>query len=96
MARAGCIYRFFPVLMDRGLGVDPGTLVRKIPASRLGVSGSLPSRFAYVEYVNGPMIGMVCSASLVPRKPRRSAMDIAADSAGLKKVKGALGGTYYE
>ena len=31
-----------------------------------------------------------------PRKRSRSAMDIAADSCGLKKVKGALGGTYYE
>lgn len=30
------------------------------------------------------------------RKSSRSAMDIAADACGLKKVRGALGGTYYE
>lgn len=32
----------------------------------------------------------------IPNKKRRNAMDVAAESCGLKKVRGALGGTYYE
>jgi hypothetical protein len=32
----------------------------------------------------------------VKRARRKSAMDIAADACGLVKVRGALGGTYYE
>ena len=32
----------------------------------------------------------------VASKRRRSAMDIAADACGLKKVRGNLGGIYYE
>ena len=36
-------------------------------------------------------------AKKAKRKPRRrSAMDIAAEACGLKKVRGALGGVYYE
>lgn len=66
-ARAGCEYRFEPVLMDRGLA-EPGTIVRVVPASGLGVSGRLPSKFAYIEYLDGTVIGMVCQASLVSNK----------------------------
>ena len=96
MARAGCTYKFIPVMMDRNLAPS-GTIVRVVPASGLGVSGRLPSRFAYIETLDGNVLGMCCQASLTPRKPRRkSAMDIAADACGLKKVRGALGGVYYE
>ncbi len=63
MARAGCTYRFSPVLMDIGI-VETGTIVRVVPASGLGVSGRLPSRFAYVEHLGGELIGMVCVNSL--------------------------------
>lgn len=63
--RAGCLYRFVPVLMDRNVA-DSGVIVRIVPASGVGVSGRLPSRFAYIEDVDGHFYGMVCSNSLVP------------------------------
>lgn len=63
--RAGCLYRFVPVLMDRNVA-DSGVIVRVVPASGVGVSGRLPSRFAYIEDVDGHFYGMVCSNSLVP------------------------------
>jgi|SRR5208282_440583 len=66
--RAGCLYRFVSVLMDRNIAED-GTIVRVVPASGLGVSGRLPSRFAYVEHVDGRILGMVCSNSLTPLTP---------------------------
>lgn len=96
MARAGCTYKFVPVMMDRHLAAE-GTIVRVVPASGLGVSGRLPSRFAYIELLDGTVLGMCCSASLQPRKPRRkSAMQEAAEACGLVRVRGALGGIYYE
>lgn|SRR5271165_6569276 len=98
MARAGCTYKFIPVLMDRNLAPS-GTLVRVVPASGLGVSGRLPSRFAYIEYLDGTLIGMCCSASLTPRTnaaANRKARHQAMLDCGLVKVRGALGGTYYE
>ena len=94
MARAGCTYKFIPVLMDRNLAPS-GTLVRVVPASGLGVSGRLPSRFAYIEYLDGTIIGMCCSASLQPRRAK-SARQQAYEACGMVKVRGALGGTYYE
>lgn len=63
--RAGCLYRFVPVLMDRNIA-EEGTIVRVIPASGLGVSGRLPSRFAYIEHADGSILGMVCANSLTP------------------------------
>jgi hypothetical protein len=99
MARAGCTYKFVPVLMDRTDArlshVASGTLVRVTKASGLGVSGRLPSRFAYIELLDGTVLGMCCASSLQPRRAK-SAMDIAADACGLKKVRGAMGGVYYE
>jgi hypothetical protein len=62
--RAGCLYRFVAVLMDRNIMPD-GTIVRVVPASGVG----LPSRFAYVEHVDGRFIQMVCSNSLQPLTP---------------------------
>lgn len=73
MPHAGCLYRFVPVLMDRNLA-EPHSIVRVIPASGLGVSGRLPSRFAYVEHLGGEIIGMVCSASLVSLNARERAI----------------------
>lgn len=66
MARAGCVYVFVSVMIDRNLAAD-GTLVRVVPASGLGVSGRLPSRFAYIEYLDGTIIGMCCQSSLLSR-----------------------------
>ena len=66
--RAGCLYRFEAVIMDRNI-VPDGTIVRVVPASGVGVSGRLPSRFAYVEHVDGRFIQMVCSNSLSPLTP---------------------------
>ena len=62
--RVNTLYRFVPVLMDRNIA-ESGTIVRVVPASGLGVSGRLPSRFAYVEHIGGEIIGMVCSNSLI-------------------------------
>ena len=64
--RAGCLYRFVPVLMDRGVNATPGSILRFVPATGMGVSGRLPSRFAYAEHLGGELVGMVCSNSLVP------------------------------
>ena len=63
--RAGCLYRFVPVLMDRNIA-EEGSIVRVVPASGLGVSGRLPSRFAYIEHADGRILGMACSNSLTP------------------------------
>ncbi len=60
--RAGCLYRFVAVLMDRDI-IPDGTIVRVVPAS------GLPSRFAYIEHVDGRFIQMVCSNSLSPLTP---------------------------
>jgi hypothetical protein len=98
MARAGCLYKFVPVLMDRcdarTAHIKPGTIVRVVPASGLGVSGRLPSRFAYIEHEDGTMIGMVCAASLQPRRAK-SARQVAAEACGLTKVV-VNGKTFYE
>ena len=99
MARAGCTYKFVPVMMDRTDNrlshIVSGTLVRVMKASGLGVSGRLPSKFAYIELLDGTVLGMCCSASLQPRR-RKSAMQEAAEACGLVRVRGALGGIYYE
>jgi hypothetical protein len=95
MVRAGCTYKFVPVIMDRNIAPS-GTIVRVVPASGLGVSGRLPSRFAYIETLDGNVLGMCCQASLQPKRVRRpSAMDIAADACGLVKVR-VNGKTFYE
>lgn len=63
--RAGSLYRFVAVLMDRNI-IPDGTIVRVVPASGMGVSGRLPSKFAYVEHADGRLIQMVCANSLSP------------------------------
>ena len=93
MARAGCTYKFIPVMMDRNLA-ESGTIVRVLKASGLGVSGRLPSRFAYIETLDGHVLGMCCSASLQPRR-RKSAYAIAAEACGLTRVV-VNGKTFYE
>jgi hypothetical protein len=75
--------------------IPVGSLVRVMPASGLGVSGRLPSQFAYIQSVDGSIVyGMCCSNSLEPRR-KRSAMDIAAEACGLKKVR-VNGKVFYE
>jgi hypothetical protein len=73
MARVGSLYRFVSVLMDRNI-IEENTIVRVSPASRFGVSGRLPSPFAYIEHLNGERIQMVCSNSLVPLNPKERAI----------------------
>jgi hypothetical protein len=83
MARAGCKYFFVPVLIDRNLAPS-GTLVRVVPATGLGVSGRLPSRFAYIEHLDGTIIGMVCAASLHSRAAYKARL--AEEAAALTRV----------
>jgi len=73
MARVGSLYRFVPTLFDRHVA-EPNTIVRVIPASKLGVSGRLPACFAYIEHLGGHVLGRCGSGSLIPLNPRERAI----------------------
>jgi hypothetical protein len=69
--RAGCRYVWQPTGLDlcdeRLRDLEPGTIVRVIPPSRLGIKcGTMPQAFRYIEDMSGREWGLCCSASLAP------------------------------
>ena len=67
LIREGCVYTFDPVVADSTdpnfKDVAPGTLVRIIPESILGLAVPPPGLY-YIELLNGKSLGMCSEKSL--------------------------------
>ena len=72
MARVGSLYRFVPTLFDRHVA-EPNTIVRVIPASKLGVRGYM-RQYCYIEHLGGEIIGMCSVGCLIPLNARERAI----------------------